>query len=138
MKEIIDQGPAPIVVDIEALTVDNTNFRTTLWTGKNSQITLMSIDVGSEIGREIHEEHDQFLRIEQGKASVYMETEDEQVQVWQAKDGDAIVIPAGTWHNLVNGGDVPLRLYSIYAPSQHPHGTVHATKEDADKAEAEG
>lgn len=136
MKEIIDQGPAPIVPDIEALTVDNTNFRTTLWTGKNFQITLMSIDVGDEIGREIHEEHDQFLRIEQGKVTVYMESDNEQLQVWQAEDGDAVVVPAGTWHNLVNSGDVPLKLYSIYAPPQHPHGTIHVTKEDAEKAEA--
>ncbi len=136
MKEIIDQGPAPIVPDIEALTVENTNFRTTLWTGKNLQITLMSIDIGSEVGREIHEDHDQFLRVEQGQASVYMESDDGQLQVWQAVDGDAVVVPAGTWHNLVNSGDVPLKLYSIYAPPQHPHGTIHITKEDADKAEA--
>lgn len=136
MSEIIDQGPAPIVTNIEKITEDNTNFRTTLWTGKNLQITLMSIEVGEEIGREVHEDHDQFLRLEQGKASVYMESKDGQMQTWEAEDGDAIVVPAGTWHNLVNSGDVALRLYSIYAPPQHPHGTVHVTKLEADEAEA--
>lgn len=137
MKDIIDQGPAPFVSDIEESTLENVNFRTTLWTGKNLQVTLMTIQPGHEIGREIHEEHDQFLRLEQGQATVYMESDGEQLQVWQAKANDAVIVPAGTWHNLVNNGDEPLKLYSIYAPPQHPHGTVHVTKEEADKAEAE-
>jgi mannose-6-phosphate isomerase-like protein (cupin superfamily) len=136
MKDIIDNGPAPFVSNIEESTLDNTNFRTTLWTGNNLQVTLMAIEPGNEIGREIHETHDQFLRIEQGKATVYMESDHEQLQVWEASANDAVIVPAGTWHNLVNNGDEPLKLYSIYAPPQHPHGTVHVTKEDADKAEA--
>jgi len=135
MKDIIDQGPEPFVSDIEQSTLENENFRTTLWTGSNLQVTLMSIQPGHEIGREIHEEHDQFLRIEKGQVTVYMESDKEQLQVWQAKVNDAVIVPAGTWHNLVNSGDTPLKLYSIYAPPQHPHGTVHATKEEADIAE---
>lgn len=132
---IIDNGPAPTVTNIETATVENTNYRTTLWTGKNLQITLMSIDPGNEIGLEVHDTHDQFLRIEQGQATVSMGPNKEQLQVWQASNNDAVVVPAGTWHNLVSNGEVPLKVYSIYAPPQHPHGTVHVTKAEADAAE---
>ncbi len=132
---IIDNGPAPTVTNIETATVENTNYRTTLWTGKNLQITLMSIDPGNDIGLEVHDTHDQFLRIEQGQATVSMGPTKDQLQVWQASSNDAVVVPAVTWHNLVNSGDVPLKVYSIYAPPQHPHGTVHVTKAEADAAE---
>jgi mannose-6-phosphate isomerase-like protein (cupin superfamily) len=132
---IIDNGPAPTVTNIETATVENTNYRTTLWTGKNLQITLMSIDPGNDIGLEVHDTHDQFLRIEQGQATVNMGPNKEQLQVWQASSSDAVVVPAGTWHNLVSNGEVPLKVYSIYAPPQHPHGTVHVTKAEADKSE---
>lgn len=135
MDNIIDNGPAPLVTNIEKATIDNSNYRTTLWTGKYSQVTLMSINVDDDIGLEIHEDHDQFLRIEQGAAIVQMGTDKEQLQEWQAKDGDAVIVPAGTWHNLVSIGDLPLRLYSIYAPVQHPHGTVHVTKAEATEVE---
>jgi mannose-6-phosphate isomerase-like protein (cupin superfamily) len=137
MTDIIDNGPAPLVTNIEAATVENTNYRTTLWTGVNLQITLMSINPGYDIGLEVHDTHDQFLRIEQGQATVSMGPAADQLQTWQASSSDAVVVPAGTWHNLESTGDVPLQVYSIYAPPQHPHGTVHVTKEDADKAEAE-
>ena len=135
MTEIIDNGPNPLVTNIETATIQNTNYRTTLWTGVNLQITLMSIEPGHDIGLEVHETHDQFLRIEQGQATVSMGPNADQLQVWKASDGDIVVVPAGTWHNLISSGDVPLKVYSIYAPPQHPHGTVHVTKEDADKAE---
>ena len=135
MTEIIDNGPNPLVTNIETATIQNTNYRTTLWTGVNLQITLMSIEPGHDIGLEVHETHDQFLRIEQGQATVSMGPSPDQLQVWKASDGDIVVVPAGTWHNLISSGDVPLKVYSIYAPPQHPHGTVHVTKEDADKAE---
>ena len=135
MTNITDNGPAPIVTDIEQNTVDNTNYRTTLWTGKNLQITLMSIEVGSDIGLEVHDTHDQFLRIEQGQAKVSMGPTQDNLQVWTAGDGDAVVVPSGTWHNLESVGDLPLRVYSIYAPPQHPHGTVHLTKEEGEAAE---
>lgn len=134
---IIDNGPSPLVTGIDVATIENTNYRTTLWTGSNLQITLMSIEPGHEIGLEAHSTHDQFLRIEQGQATVSMGPTENQLQVWKAVDGDAIVVPAGTWHNLISSGDVALKVYSIYAPVQHPHGTVHLTKEEADRAEAE-
>jgi len=132
---IIDNGPAPTVTNIETATVENTNYRTTLWTGKNLQITLMSIDPGNDIGLEVHDTHDQFLRIEQGQATVSVGPTKEQLQVWQASSNDAVIVPSGTWHNLVSSGDVPLKVYSIYAPPQHPHGTVHVTKAEAEAAE---
>ncbi|NCQ53950.1 cupin [Candidatus Saccharibacteria bacterium CG11_big_fil_rev_8_21_14_0_20_41_19] len=136
MTEIIDNGPSPLVTGIEAATIENTNYRTTLWTGSNLQITLMSIEPGHDIGLEAHPTHDQFLRIEQGQATVSMGPSKNELRVWQVGDGDAIVVPAGTWHNLISNGDVPLKVYSIYAPPQHPHGTVHVTKEESEKAEA--
>ncbi len=136
MANITDNGPAPLVVNIEQDTIENTNYRTTLWTGVNLQITLMSIEVGSDIGLEVHDTHDQFLRIEQGIAKVSMGSSADQLQTWQASASDAVVVPSGVWHNLESVGDVPLKVYSIYAPPQHPHGTVHVTKEDGEAAEA--
>ena len=137
MADIIDNGPTPSVVNIETSTIENTNYRTTLWTGVNLQITLMSIEPGHDIGLEVHDTHDQFLRIEQGQATVSMGPAADQLQTWQAGINDAVVVPAGTWHNLVSSGDVALKVYSIYAPPQHPHGTVHVTKEEAEAGEAD-
>lgn len=137
MENVQDTGPAPLLAPIEQLTEDNTNYRTTLWTGKNLQITLMSIEPGHDIGLEVHDDVDQFLRVDEGKAKVYMGQDKDNMQTWEAEDGDAIVIPAGTWHNVVAEGDEALKVYSIYAPVQHPHGTVHKTKEEAEAAEAE-
>ena len=136
MTNITDSGPAPLVANIEQDTIENTNYRTTLWTGVNLQITLMSIEVGHDIGLEVHDMHDQFLRIEQGSAKVSMGPNQTELQTWTASASDAVVVPAGTWHNLESIGDVPLKVYSIYAPPQHPHGTVHVTKEDGEAAEA--
>jgi mannose-6-phosphate isomerase-like protein (cupin superfamily) len=136
MANVADTGPAPLVVNIEQDTIENINYRTTLWTGVNLQITLMSIEPGHDIGLEVHDTHDQFLRIEQGLAKVSMGPSEQQLQVWQAGASDAVVVPAGTWHNLESVGDVPLKVYSIYAPIQHPHGTIHVTKEDGEAAEA--
>jgi mannose-6-phosphate isomerase-like protein (cupin superfamily) len=137
MIDIKDSGPAPFVGGIEALTVANDNYRTTLWTGNNLQVTLMSIQPGHDIGLEVHEHIDQFLRIEQGQATVNMGPTADNLQVWQAKADDAIIVPAGTWHNLINSGDEDMKVYSIYAPVQHPHGTIHVTQEEAEAAEAE-
>ena len=135
MTNIIDIGPAPLVVNIEKDTIENSNYRTTLWTGVNLQITLMSVDPGDDIGLEVHSTHDQFLRIEQGQATVNMGPNQTELQTWTANPSDAIVVPAGTWHNLISIGEEPLRVYSIYAPPQHPHGTVHITKEEGEAAE---
>lgn len=124
-----DYGPAPFVVDLEAASKQNTNYRTTLWTGPHLQLTLMSINVGEDIGLEVHPAIDQFIRIEAGQALVQMGPTKYNLNFQQrASDGYAVFIPAGTWHNVVNTGNTPLKLYSIYAPPQHPHGTVHATK----------
>jgi len=133
-----DKGPEPYVVDIEALTTENTNFRTAAWTGQFLQMTLMSIPVGGQIGLEIHHDTDQFIRIEAGTAKVMMgATKDALDLEWEAKADHAIFIPSGMWHNVVNTGLEPLKVYSIYAPAHHPKNTVHATYEDAQAAEAE-
>ncbi|MCL2286608.1 MAG: cupin domain-containing protein [Firmicutes bacterium] len=124
-----DHGRRPYVVDINRATVGNPNFRTTLWTGKNLQLTLMSIPVGGDIGLEIHPDNDQFLRIEQGQGIVQMGRDRNNLNFRQTVFNDfAVFVPAGTWHNITNIGNVPLRLYSIYAPPHHPPSTVHATK----------
>jgi len=136
MTDIIDNGPKPFVANIEMSTLENENYRTTLWTGVNLQVTLMAILSGHDIGLEVHMDHDQFLRIEQGQASVHMGPNENDLETWQASDNDAVIVPAGTWHNLVNSGEDPLKVYSIYAPPQHPHGTIHVTKEEADASEA--
>jgi len=132
-----DNGPNPFVLNIEEATLENENFRTTAWTGNYLQMTLMTIQPGSEIGLEVHDDHDQFLRIEQGTARVEMGPTETDLQTWDAADDFAIFVPAGSWHNIINTGDEALKLYSIYAAPEHAHGTVHVTKADADAAEAE-
>ena len=137
MSNIIDNGPNPFVTNIEQDTLENENYRTTLWTGTHLQSTLMAIKPGEDIGLEVHHTIDQFLRVEQGNAKVYMGPSEDNLQTWDASDGFAIFVPAGMWHNLVSVGEETLKVYSIYAPVQHPHGTVHVTKAEADAAEAE-
>lgn len=132
-----DNGKKPYVVDIEDLTVANEDFRKAQWTGQHLQMTLMSIEVGGEIGLEIHDDTDQFLRIEQGEARIVMgEDRDNMTFEETAEDDFAIFVPSGYWHNIINTGDIPLKVYSIYAPAHHPAGTVHKTKAEADEAEA--
>jgi mannose-6-phosphate isomerase-like protein (cupin superfamily) len=124
------------VGDIERETIDNETFRTVLWTGDHSQLTVMSIPAGEDIGKEVHPDHDQFLRIEQGSARVEMGPSENEVDFTQDVGADwAIVVPAGVWHNVVNTGDGELKVYSIYSPAEHPPGTVHATKAEAEAAE---
>lgn len=136
--EMKDYGSEPTVLDIEEYTLANGNFRTTLWTGGNLQLTLMSVPVGGEIGLEQHPDIDQFLRIEQGEAEVRMGDSREQLDFVRPASADcAVFVPAGKWHNVVNKGEVPLKLYSIYAPAEHAHGTVHKTYEEAMAAEHE-
>ncbi len=127
-----DYGPEPFVVNIEDATKQNHNFRLALWTGEYLQLTLMSINVGDDIGLEVHPDHDQFIRIEEGQGIIKMGDSNDKVD-FQANvyDDFAIFIPAGKWHNLINTGHTPLKLYSIYAPPEHPAGTVHRTKQDA-------
>jgi mannose-6-phosphate isomerase-like protein (cupin superfamily) len=135
--EIKDYGGQPFVVDINEATKQNNTYRTALWTGEHLQVTLMSIDVGDDIGLEVHPNTDQFLRIEEGQGIVQMGDSQDQLDFQvEAYDDFAIMIPAGKWHNLTNTGDKPIKLYAIYAPPEHPFGTVHPTKAAAMAAEA--
>jgi mannose-6-phosphate isomerase-like protein (cupin superfamily) len=129
---VTDYGPKPFVVNINEATKQNNTYRTALWTGTHLQVTLMSLNVGEDIGLEIHPDVDQFLRIEQGQGIVQMGKSKDNLNFERnVYDDSAIMIPAGTWHNLTNKGNIPLKLYSIYAPPNHPFGTVHVTKADA-------
>jgi len=131
-----DYGPKPYVVNIEEATLQNNNFRLALWTGCHLQLTLMSINVGEDVGLERHDNLDQFLRIEQGEGLVLMGDSECHLDFRRhVSDDYAIFVPAGKWHNLINIGNKPLKLYSIYAPPEHPHGTVHRTKADAEADE---
>ncbi|MCM3238783.1 cupin domain-containing protein [Heyndrickxia oleronia] len=135
-NKVKDYGRKPFVVNINEAAKHNNTYRTALWTGKHLQVTLMSINVGEDIGLEIHPNIDQFLRVEQGQGVVQMgQRKDHLNFVQKVYDDFAIMIPAGTWHNVTNTGNIPLKLYSIYAPPQHPFGTVHLTKAQALAAE---
>lgn len=124
------------VGDIEDATLANDTFRTVLFTGQNLQLTVMRLQPGEEVGLEMHDHLDQFIRIEQGRATVtFGPTKDEVAETHEVEDDWAVIIPGGTWHNVVNTGDGDLKLYSIYAPPEHPDGTVHRTKADADADE---
>ena len=135
--QLKDYGPDPFAVNIEKAAEQNNTFRTALWTGKHLQLTLMSLNVGEDIGLEVHPNLDQFIRIEEGQGVVMMGDSRDNLN-FRRRVGEnyAFIIPAGKWHNLINTGNRPLKLYSIYAPPQHPHGTVHKTKADAQAAEA--
>lgn len=127
--ELKDYGKQPFVVDIEDAAEDNTAFRRALWTGDNLQLKLISLNVGEDIGLEVHRDHDQFLKIEEGDGLVQMGNSRENLTFERhVDDDDAILVPAGTWHNVKNVGRKPLKLYSIYAPPEHSHGTVQQTK----------
>lgn len=131
-----DYGAEPFVININEASKQNNTFRTAIWTGKHLQATLMSINVGEDIGLEIHPDTDQFIRIEEGQGIVRMGDRKDRLDFERrVYDDFAIFIPAGTWHNIINTGNKPLKLYSIYAPPQHPKGTVHETKADAEAAE---
>jgi mannose-6-phosphate isomerase-like protein (cupin superfamily) len=124
------------VGDIEQQTLDNDTFRTVLFTGEHAQLTVMRLRAGEEIGLEAHPDLDQFIRVEQGRARLELGAQRDRVDETHELAPDwAAIIPAGTWHNVVNIGDADLRLYSLYAPPEHPDGTVHATKADADADE---
>lgn len=131
-----DYGTRPFVVNIDQATKRNNNYRTALWTGKHFQVTLMSINVGEDIGLEVHPTTDQFIRIEEGQGLVQMgDSRDHLDFQAMAYDDYAIMIPAGKWHNVTNTGSQPLKMYVIYAPPEHPFGTVHETKAMAMAAE---
>lgn len=117
---------AGFIGDIEKLTLENKNFRRVLFTGQHTQLVLMSLNPGEEIGTEVHETTDQFFRIEQGDGKVIINGEESQI-----KDGDAIVVPAGTEHNVINTGQTALKLYTLYSPPHHKDGAIHKTKSEA-------
>ncbi|WP_125099606.1 cupin domain-containing protein [Leucobacter chromiireducens] len=133
MSENVDHGPNPYVVNLEDATRANDVFRTTLWTGEYLQMTLMSIPVGGDIGLELHDDTDQFLRVEQGRGRVQMGPSADQLTFDEEVAPEwGVFVPSGVWHNITNTGDEPLRVYSIYAPPHHAAGTVHATQADED------
>ena len=129
---ITDVGPDPLVVNIANVVDENEYFRSALWTGNNLQVTVMNIKSGEDIGAEIHEE-DQFIKTEDGRATVFIGRSAEDFYYQRLIDRDfAVIIPAGTWHNIKNAGDVPLKLYSVYAPPHHKKGTTHTTRKESE------
>ena len=115
--------------NIEKLTEDNDNFRRVLYTGKNLQLVLMTLQPGEEIGEEVHEDRDQFFRFEVGEGEVWIDDHANKV-----KQDDGVIVPAGSKHNVVNTGSRPLKLYTLYGPPEHLEGTIHPTKADADNS----
>lgn len=119
------------VTNIEMDTLENEDFRRVLFTGPNTQLVLMTLAPGEDIGLETHDETDQFIRVEAGTGMVLLDGEESDLE-----DGFSVVIPAGVEHNVVNtSDDEPLRLYTLYSPPEHPDGTVHRTKKEAEAAE---
>ena len=121
------------VEPLESLTLKNTCFRRVLYTGGHSQLVVMCLQPGEEIGNEMHAAVDQFFRVEQGEAGFVFYGKEPRL----VRDGDAVLVPAGTYHNVLNTSKtIPLKMYTIYSPPNHADGTVHKTKADADAAEA--
>ena len=132
----VDCGGSPQVINVGRVAAENDNFRAAVWTGSYMQMTVMCIPPGGEIGVEMHDDTDQFLRVEQGCGVVRMGNDRGVRDIRESiGPGDAVFVPAGTWHNIINAGRYPLKLSSIYAPPKHPKGTVHRTKEEANEAE---
>lgn len=119
---------AGYAVDIEKATLDNTYFRKVLFTGPKSQLVLMTLKPGEDIGKETHDDIDQFVRVEAGTGKAVIDGKEHAL-----KDGSAVVIPAGSEHNVINtSSNEPLKLYTIYTPPEHPDSTVHKTKAEAE------
>ncbi|HEX6133486.1 MAG TPA: cupin domain-containing protein [Longimicrobiales bacterium] len=116
--------------DIEEQTETNLDFRRVLYTGPHMQLVLMALEPGDELGEEVHEDTDQFFRVEKGKGEVEIDGETTRIE-----SDMAVVVPAGARHNIRNTGEKSLKLYTLYAPPEHPEGTVHHTREDAEKSE---
>ncbi len=131
-----ERGPEPYIIDIAQSAEANQNFRSVLWTGRHMQTTLMSIPVGGDIGLEVHPTSDQFIYIECGRAVVKMGPSGDKLNLQRnIAKGYAVQVPAGTWHNIINAGSSPLKLFTLYAPPLHPKGEIAPTKADADAAE---
>src|SRR5208337_2460904 len=119
---------------IEEQTLKNRYFRQVLFTGKHAQLVVMCLKPAEEIGNEVHPNVDQFFRIEKGRLRFVL---DNGKETRVAKNGDAVIVPAGTWHNIINASKRESKLYTIYSPPNQPDGTIHKTKRDADRAEEE-
>ena len=131
-----DYGPEPFSVNLEKAVRQNTNYRSALWTGHHLQLTVMCIPAGGEIGLEVHPDTDQFLRIESGIGMTIMGSGEERLNYQKAVSaGHGIFVPAGIWHNIINTGCSPMKIYTVYGPPHHPNGTVQATKAIADAEE---
>lgn len=131
-----DFGPNPYVANIQQMSIANNNFRTAVWTGCDFQMTHMCIPPCQDIGAEVHPDTEQLIRVEQGNAMAIMGECEDRMDYQQCMNvGDAVFVPAGIWHNVVNTGRQPLKLSSIYSPPHHPHGTIHRTKADAEREE---
>lgn len=136
--DVTDFGPEPLIINLNNAARMNPNYRTALWTGTHLQLTLMSLPIGGDIGLEVHPETDQYLRVESGVGLAKMGSDKERLNYQkQVRENDVIFVPAGTWHNVVNTGSRSLKLSSVYAPPQHPHGTVHRTKAEAQAGETQ-
>lgn len=134
-----DVGPQPTSFDLENATTSNTDFRAVAWTGRYLQVTLMSIPPGESVGLEMHPDTDQFLRLDAGRGQAQMGPAPDQLTFEEdVTDGWCILVPAGTWHNVTNTGQQPMRLYAIYAPVHHAAGKVQATAADAERDEKTG
>lgn len=116
--------------NIEKDSLENDLFRKVLFTTQRSQLVIMSVQAGDDIGMEVHEDHDQFIRIEEGEGKAIIDDDE-----YELADGSAVVIPAGSNHNIINTGSGPLRLYTIYTPPEHADGTIHETRAEAMEAE---
>lgn len=114
--------------NIEERTLDNNDFRRVLYTGPNLQLVVMALKKGEEIGTEVHPDIDQFFRVEQGRAKLVIDGAEHFLE-----DDDIAIVPAGAEHNVINAGDEPLKIYTLYGPPEHRDGTVHATAEIAEK-----
>jgi mannose-6-phosphate isomerase-like protein (cupin superfamily) len=129
---IQDVGPQPQSFDLEGATRENENYRTVAWSGRYLQVTLMSIPVGGDIGLEVHPDTDQFLRLDAGRGRAQIGPSKDQLTFdSKVSDGWCVLIPAGSWHNVINIGDEPMQLYAIYAPAHHKPGKVHRTADEA-------
>ncbi len=137
--KIEDIGPKPNSFDLEKATIENDVYRRVAWTGKYLQMTLMSIEPGQSIGLEVHPETDQFLRLDAGEGHVRMGPNAEDITFTEeVSDGWCIFVPAGMWHDVINTGKKPMRLYAIYAPSHHAAGKVHKTFAESEADEESG
>lgn len=124
-----DRGKLPVAEDLAAMARENTNFRTTIWSGVNLQVTLMTIPAGEEMGLETHAGIDQYYQVAEGEATAQVGKMEDNLEEHTLKAGDGILIPASMWHNVI-AGDSDVKMFTFYGAIEHKPGTVHATKQD--------